>query len=151
LVRLYAREHASIQHSEPARLAALTRMFAFYTATAWHTLALLRPSAWRLATADPRWTGGGLRFPDAPTALAWLEVERANLLAAVSQAAAVSPTSAGLAGELTRALLGFFHVRSHWQDGVQANQTVLELARQTQDRAAQAHAHTDLGILYREQ
>src|SRR5438477_211843 len=37
LVRLYAREHAARQHSEPARLTALVRMIGFYTATAWRT------------------------------------------------------------------------------------------------------------------
>src|SRR6266536_3084097 len=107
LVRLYARDHAREQHPEADRLAALERLFGFYTATAWHTHALLRPGDQRLAAADP----------------------------------------ATLATELTRALHGFFQVHSHWADQVQANQTALELARRTGDRAGQAHTHNDLGAV----
>jgi tetratricopeptide (TPR) repeat protein len=149
LVRLYAREHALTQHPEPERLAALTRLFAFYTATAWHTMAQLRPGDQRAATADPRWTGGGLRFPDMTAALAWLETERANLLAAIRQAAAASPAiPAELACQLAQALFGFFYMRGYWQDGVQANRTVLELAHPTEDLTAQAHALNNLGTFY---
>jgi tetratricopeptide (TPR) repeat protein len=149
LVRVYAREHAAKRHPEPERLAALTRMLAFYTATAWDTLAQLRPGDHRLATADPRWTGGGMRFPDASAALAWLEAERANLLAAIPQAAAAVPAiPAKLACQLPPALFGFFFVRGYWQDGVQANRIALELARRTRDLAAQAHANNDLGVFY---
>ena len=57
-------------------------------ATAWRTLALLRPGDYRLARADSRWSSGGLEFADDTAALGWLESERANLLAAVQQAAA---------------------------------------------------------------
>jgi tetratricopeptide (TPR) repeat protein len=146
LVRLYARQHARSQHPESERLAALTRLLGFYTATAWHTLARLRPGDWHATTADRRWTKGGVRFPDTTAALAWSEAERANLLAAIPQAAAASPAiPAKLACQLTQALFGFFLVRGHWQDGVQANQTTLELARRTEDRPAQAHAYNDLG------
>jgi tetratricopeptide (TPR) repeat protein len=149
LVRLSARGHALRRHPEPERLAARSRMLAFYTATAWHTLALLRPGDYRLATADPRWTVGGLQFPDVSAALSWLEAERANLLAAISQAAAAAPAiPAELTCRLPQALFGFFHMRGYWQDGVRTNQLVLDLARRTQDLAPQAQAHNDLGILY---
>jgi tetratricopeptide (TPR) repeat protein len=149
LVRLCAREHSLSRHPEPERLAAVTRMLAFYTATAWHTLALLRPGDHRLATADPCWTGNGMRFADAATALAWLEAERANLLAAISQAAAAAAASPEqLACQLTRSLFAFFFLRGYWQDGVHTNQIILELADRTQDLAAQAYAQKDLGIFY---
>jgi len=78
-----------------------------------------------------------------------LEAERANLLAAIPQAVAAAPgIPAELTRELTRALFGFFEVRGYWQDGVQANQTVVELARRTRDRTAQAQAQNDLAYLY---
>jgi DNA-binding SARP family transcriptional activator/tetratricopeptide (TPR) repeat protein len=153
LLRLHAREQASGQCPEAERRAALTRLFGFYTASAWSTLALLRPGDHRLATADPRWTGDGRRFADASSALEWLEAERANLLAAVAQTAGTSGAGgaaipAALAFQLTRALYGFFLVRSHWTAGVQANQTTLELARRAGDRSAQACACSDLGSIY---
>jgi tetratricopeptide (TPR) repeat protein len=150
LVRLYAREHALSRHPKPERLAALTRLLAFYTTTAWHTFARLRPGDQRVATADPRWASGGLHFREASKALAWLESERANLFAGIPQAAASSPgVPAELACQLTQALFAFFYMRGYWEDGAQANQTALKLACRTQDLAAQAHALNDLGIVYR--
>ncbi len=149
LVRLYARSHAERRHAEPERLGALTRMWAFFTATTWATLALLRPGDWRVAAADPRWTGGGLEFQHASEALVWLEAERANLVAAIPQIGALAPAiPAALACQLTQALFRFFEVRGYWQDGLQANHTALELARRTGDRPAQAHAQNNLGIFY---
>ena len=61
LVRLYARERAVLTHPEPERSAALARTIGDYTATAWRTLALLRPGDRRTATADPRWTSACFR------------------------------------------------------------------------------------------
>jgi tetratricopeptide (TPR) repeat protein len=140
LVRVYARQQDSGQ--EPA---ALTRLVGFYTATVWQTQALLRPGDQRAAITEE----GGRQFHSMPEALAWLEAERANLLAAIGQAAATA--SANPAGQLTRALFGFFLVRGYWQDGVAANLTALEVARRSRDRSAQAHALIDLGALYRRQ
>jgi len=151
LLRLHARQHASSQGpaADTERSAALTRLFGFYTGTAWHTLALLRPGDHRLDTADPRWTGGGRRFPDTTAALKWLEAERANLLAAIVQTAATPAIPGELTFQLTTALYGFFLVHGYWLDGARANRTVLGLARRLGDRAAQAQAHDDLGTLYR--
>ena len=149
LVRLYARQHAATGQPESERLAALSRLFGFYTATAWHALALLRPGDQRLATVDPRWTDSLLHFSDTATALDWLETERANVLAVITQTPSASPTvPPELATQLTRALFWFFETRGYWQDGMLANQTVLELARRTGDRPAQAHAHNDLGAIH---
>ena len=86
LLRLYAREHAVQRFPRRERMAALTRLLGFYTTTAWRTL----------ERSDER------------AASAWLETERANLLAAVDQAAAEAPAlPAELASELTRALRQF--------------------------------------------
>jgi tetratricopeptide (TPR) repeat protein/transcriptional regulator with XRE-family HTH domain len=145
LLRAYARERAAEQHQEVERAAALTRALGFYTATARHTLGLLRPGDQRQARADDRWCEGGLEFADDTTALAWLEAERANLLAAIQQAAESPGIPGELAIQLARALVGFFVVRSCWQDWVEVNQAVLRVARQEHDQAAQAQAHNDLG------
>jgi DNA-binding SARP family transcriptional activator len=149
LVRLYARQDAASRHGEPERLDALTRLFGFYTATAWRTLALIRPGDRRLAGAAPQWTHGGRQFSDLRTALAWLEAERSNLLATIAQAAGLVPgIPAELAGQLALALHGFFSVGSYWQDCIAANQTALHLALRTGDDVAQAFAHNDLGVAY---
>jgi tetratricopeptide (TPR) repeat protein len=146
LLRLYARELARTLHPESERAAALRRAFGLYVATAWRTLSLLRPGDYRLARADDRWTKGGLEFADEKEALGWLEAERANLLAAVQQAAATPGVPATIAVQLSQALFGFFLVHSYWQDWVRVNQTALGVARRVGDRAAQAQAHNDLGV-----
>lgn len=150
LVRLYARQHAAQRYAADARVAALERVMGFYAATAWHTLALLRPGDRRMMTADPRWTGGGLEFRDAQAAVEWLEAELVNLLAAIKQAATepaedTCAVAAELPGQLTRALFGFFDVCGYWNDWAHANETALDIAHRTQDRAAQATALSDLG------
>jgi len=69
LLRLYARELAWQHHPEPVRAATLTRAIGFYVASAWQTLALLRPGDYRLERADDRWRKGGLEFADEQAAL----------------------------------------------------------------------------------
>jgi DNA-binding SARP family transcriptional activator/tetratricopeptide (TPR) repeat protein len=145
LLRLYARELARKHHHEDERAAALTRALGFYVATAWQTLPLLRPGDYRLTRADERWRKGGLELADDAAALDWLETERANLLAAVRQAAATPGGPPEIAIQLTQALFGYFWVRSHWGDWVQANQIALGVARRVGDLAAQAQADNDLG------
>jgi DNA-binding SARP family transcriptional activator len=148
LVRLHARQHASQQHTETERLVALSRLFGFYTATAWNTLTLLRPGDRRLAAAVRRWTHGGRTFASVPEALCWLEAERTNMLAAIAQVATVPMIPTELAGQLALALHGFFSARSYWEDGVQANQVALQLALSGGDRDGQAHAYNELGVAY---
>jgi transcriptional regulator with XRE-family HTH domain len=93
LVRLYARVHGASRHPEAERMAALARAISFYTTTAWQTLALLHPHTALHPVADPRWTSGGVELADAPSARIWLESERANLFAAVAQAAPAADSS----------------------------------------------------------
>ncbi len=104
LLRLYARELAGQQHSEPVRAAALTRALGFYVASAWQTLGLLRPGDYRLAGMGDRWRKGGLEFADDQSALRWLEVERGNLLAAVCQAATTPDVPDEIVTQLAQAL-----------------------------------------------
>jgi tetratricopeptide (TPR) repeat protein len=148
LLRLYARELATRHYPHCARAAALTRVLRFYVATAWQTLAVLRPGDYRLTRAGERWRTGGLEFADQQAALGWLAAERADLMAAVRQAVVTTgvPTEIGM--QLAHALFGFFWVHSHHADGVQANQIALDVACQVGDLGAQAQAHNDLGAGY---
>jgi tetratricopeptide (TPR) repeat protein len=148
LLRLYARELAQ-QHPRPERAAAMARALGFYAATAWQTLAVLRPGDPRLGHIDDRWSEGGLELADDQAALAWLEAERPNLLAAAEQAATCPGAPAELAIQLAHALFGFFHVRKYLQDWAQVNHTALEVARRTGDRVAQGQALNDLGTVHR--
>ncbi len=148
LLRLYAHELAAQSHPEPDRAAALTRALGFYAATTWGTLAVLRPGDYRLARADDRWRNGGLEVADEHSALAWLEAERANLLAAIQQAATTPGIPNELATQLAHGLFGFLWVRGHWDDWLRVSRLALAAAQRTGDRAAQAHAHNDLGLAH---
>ena len=145
LLRLYARELAQ-QKPEHERRAALTRVLAFYLATVRQTLALLRPGDFRLDRVDHRWRDGGLSFADDQAALTWLEAERANLVAAVYQAASEPGLPDEIATQLAHMLYGFFMVRGHWGDWAQINQIALDVARAKGDRVAEAQVHSDLGV-----
>jgi DNA-binding SARP family transcriptional activator/tetratricopeptide (TPR) repeat protein len=146
LLRLYTRELARELHPEPERAAALQRAIGLYVATAWRTLSLLRPGDHRLTRADDRWREGGLELADDTAALSWLEAERANLLAAVQQAAATPGVPAAMAIQLAQALFGFYLVRNYCEDWVLVNQAALDAACRMGDRAARAQAHNDLGV-----
>jgi tetratricopeptide (TPR) repeat protein len=147
-MRLFAREQVTHRYPGPQRLAALTRLFGFYTATAWRAVSLLRPGERCLATTDPR-SSDGLEFADEQAALNWLEAVRPNLLAAVGQVAAASPAlPAELAIRLTRALTGLLVTRGDCSDAAEANQLALLLARRFGDRVAEAYVHHDLGRIY---
>jgi tetratricopeptide (TPR) repeat protein len=148
LLRLYARELASQKLLQHARAAALTRALTFYVASAWHTLELLRPGDHRPARVDDRWRKDRLEFADEQEALRWLETERANLVAAVQQAATTPGVPAEISVQLAQALFGFFYVHSHWDDCEQVSRTVLAVAQRTGDRAAAARAYNDLGVGY---
>jgi DNA-binding SARP family transcriptional activator/tetratricopeptide (TPR) repeat protein len=148
LLRLYARELAWQHHGEQERAIALTRALGFYVASAWSTLRRLRPGDPRLAHADRRWREGGLEFPDQQAALAWLDAERGNLLAAVQQAADTPGLPPEIAIQLTQALHGFFWVRNYLRDWAQVNQTALAVAQRIGDRAAQAQILHNLGVVH---
>jgi DNA-binding SARP family transcriptional activator/tetratricopeptide (TPR) repeat protein len=144
LLRLYARELAE-RHPAELREAALTRVLAFYVATAWQTLKLLRPGDYRLERIDPGLRTGGMSFDDDQAALRWLDAERANLVPAVRQASGFAPT-APAAVQLAHALYGFFLLRGHWSDWERVGGITLTVTRATGDLAGQAQVHNDLGV-----
>lgn len=152
LVRLHASQRALDEYDDVARTAALTRVIAFYTATAWRTLALLRPGDGRVAGADPRWIGGSMDLPTTAAALAWLELEHENLVAAAVQGAKAvldgAPVPTKLPGQLGTALFGFFDIRGYWHDWERINVILTRVAQQTGDSAGLASAQNDLGLVY---
>ena len=131
LVRLYAREHAGRALPECEGHAALLRLIGFYDATA------------RGSTGDP----------GRPDGMRWLEIERANMVAAIAQAgrfgaADGSPVMDALACSLARTLSDFFAARACWEDLALANEAALAIARRRGDLAVQAAASRELGRAY---
>jgi len=148
LLHAFAAELAAECHDPGERAAAITRMLGFYLSTAWHTLPLLSPGDHRrLARAGRRWRDGGLTLADEAAALQWLDAERANLLAAVRQAAATPDVPPEIACQLADALYAYFSIRPHWDEWAEVNVTALAVARRLGDRAAEAQATHALGFL----
>ena len=99
---------------------------------------------------SPNWTPAATVLPPAEPpdcaplistqqhAATWLENERANLHAAVSDAAASGwPMPAML---IPMAMANFLHVRGHWDQAIALHQTALAAARQARDRLGQGWA-----------
>jgi DNA-binding SARP family transcriptional activator/tetratricopeptide (TPR) repeat protein len=106
LLRSYAAEMAVAEDSEAQRTAAVERLYAFYLGRVGAAARLLYAPSLRLqshADADP-----GV-FAGAPDALAWLDAELPNLVAAVLYAAEHGFKQAAVL--LADGMRGYFHLR----------------------------------------
>ncbi|WP_422768625.1 AfsR/SARP family transcriptional regulator [Plantactinospora sp. WMMC1484] len=142
LLRLFGRSLAGSPDPAP-----LCRLLRWYAATTWQAFRLLRPADPRPASAG-EWASGGTEFPDVEAALAWLETERPNLLAAVHQVARTPELPGAAAVSLARALFAFFHVRGYLNEWVEVNLTARTVARRCGDLVAEAHVCRDLGAAF---
>ncbi len=88
-----------------------------------------------------------LQFTTHDQALDWCETERANLVAAVHQAAGSGRPS--IAWQLPAVLWGFFYLRSHTHDWVDTARAGLAAARAHEDRRGEAQALADLAAALR--
>ncbi|MDT7782603.1 MAG: hypothetical protein QOF58_1022 [Pseudonocardiales bacterium] len=80
---------------------------------------------------------------DMPAALAWLDAERAGVVAAIS-AAAEQPVT----WQLADAMRAYFYFHSHLVDWVATAKTGLRAARRHQDRTAEATMRGSLGLAH---
>jgi tetratricopeptide (TPR) repeat protein len=145
LVRAYAAGRAGDEDPPPARRAALTRLFDYYLATAATAVNILYPAEAhrRPAIAPPGTSTPALTDPD--TARAWLDAERPTLVAVAAHTAAHGwPThTTRLSVTLFRYLDG-----GHYTDALTVHGHAHQAARDTGDRAGQAHALTNLGATH---
>ena len=144
LLRAYAAGLASTRDAEGERQAALTRLFDYYLAAAVAAMDILVPAERHLR---PRvhGTAPAVDPVDPAAARAWLDAERAVLVAVSTHAAAGgSPAHAtGLAGTLYR----YLETGGHYPDAITIHSAAREAARRIGDRAAEATALTNLGIV----
>jgi DNA-binding SARP family transcriptional activator/Flp pilus assembly protein TadD len=145
LLRLLARELCARHEPEAGRLAALERVLRCYLATAQQASRLLLPGDNRRGGGD---TDLALSLPLAnrDEALAWLDAERANLLAAAVQAAELPGRVAMITVGLAAALFRFYDMRAHWRDWETLNQRALTVSQRLHDRPAEGQALNDLGV-----
>jgi tetratricopeptide (TPR) repeat protein/transcriptional regulator with XRE-family HTH domain len=143
LLRAYARQRAERHDGDAERPAALGRLLGWYVQAADATNRLLYPERLRLPVpaADPELPE--VEFAERAGALAWLEAERANLVAAVQHAADQGPRSS--AWLLADALRGYFWQSRHMVDWLAVARAGLAAATAEGDRQAQAAAERNLG------
>ncbi|MFJ5228987.1 ATP-binding protein [Kitasatospora sp. NPDC088391] len=98
LLRAYAADTAAGRIDAAARAAALDRQLAWYACTVEQAATTLLPSLGMPPTLLRRPPGTVLDFSDRSRAVAWLEAEHGNLLAAAAAAAVAAP-GAGVAAE----------------------------------------------------
>ncbi|WP_431675970.1 tetratricopeptide repeat protein [Kitasatospora sp. KL5] len=133
LVRAYATEQAA-QHSAHTATA-LRRLLEHYTLTARDADAHLNP-------ADAK-AGLGRRFASRTDALAWLDAEHPNLVAAVH--AAHTADHHDIAQALPAYLGHYLGLRRRLEDHLDVAQTALSAARDTHNPAGEANAWNNLG------
>jgi DNA-binding SARP family transcriptional activator/tetratricopeptide (TPR) repeat protein len=126
-----------------ARGPATDRLLHWYLARADAAVRLLYPQTRRRSPPAP---GTAEVFGDAPHALAWLEIERRNLVVLLLAAAAEPALAPQPLIQLAQALYGFFYRRGYVQDWVRVDEAVLAVAKATGDRVAEARARARLGL-----
>src|SRR6266516_3173177 len=146
LLRAYATDLTTTLDSESDRRTALTSLFDYYLAAAAVATEALRPAERRQRSRifPPRSPTPSAADPAA--AMAWLDAERANLVAACAHTAAH-----GWPRHTTRlatTLFRYLDISGHFPDALSIHTEAGHAARQTGDRAAEAHALTNLGLAH---
>jgi DNA-binding SARP family transcriptional activator/tetratricopeptide (TPR) repeat protein len=144
LLRLFARERADAEEDERQRQAAVDRALAWYLVGTWRAVALLGPAG--AAEADP--AAPGPAFADRAAALAWLDAELANLVAAAQQAADGPVASAHLAWRLSNAVWPFLHLRKSWSNWRAVCEAAIRAAERSGEEAAAAAPLNSLGVVH---
>jgi tetratricopeptide (TPR) repeat protein len=149
LLRAYACDLANSQDSEADRRAALTRLFDYYLAAAATARDARSPVERR---QRPRISPAGSPTPslaDPAAALAWLDAERPNLAAVCTHTAAHGwPEHTIL---LATTLFRYLDAGAHFPDALSIHTDARDAASQTGDRAAEAYALTNLGVVHMRQ
>ena len=148
LLRLYAAERAEDDEAPADRAHAVRRMLGWYLQTANATDTVLIPERLR----PPRETSPGIApeiaFSTRAEALDWCEVECANIIAAVGQAADTGQYDT--AWKLCMALTGFFYLRKHWAYQISAYDIGLRAARHAGNEYGETWILINLGVACRE-
>jgi DNA-binding SARP family transcriptional activator len=140
LLRLFAAEQAKAEETQDARLGAVTRLLGWYLSTATAASDLLSPHRYRVLDDEPP---PGSPPPSPHDPLTWYDYERANLMAAIRQAAAAGLHE--IAWRLPTALFELFGRRGNWTDCIIAHCIAVTSARLAQSRLGEAWALHNLG------
>jgi DNA-binding SARP family transcriptional activator/Tfp pilus assembly protein PilF len=146
LLRLYAGERAESDEADTARTHAIDRLEAFYLRATDTAARLLYPTSMRLPF-DPTPPGSpAAPVTDHGSASAWLDAERANLIAIVNSAAGAGRHATAYA--LGDMLGGYFWMRRNPADWLEVAGVALAAARAASEPRAQAACHRGLSGAY---
>ena len=144
LLKVYAMERAQAEEPEAARDEAVSRLLWWYLDTAQAAADAVSPQRYQVP-GEPRAPGyPPLTFASMEAALAWYDDERANIVAATRQAAAVGLHE--VAWRLPSTLFPMFNRRNNWADCVTTHRVAAESAAKTGDRLVEAWALNQLGF-----
>jgi DNA-binding SARP family transcriptional activator/tetratricopeptide (TPR) repeat protein len=145
LLRAYARDLAAESDTEDEQQAALTRVFDHYLHTAAVAMDTLFPGERHRRPRIPAPATPAPPITDSAGALAWLDIERATLVAV-----AVHTASHGWPGHATRlagTLFRYLDSGGHYPEAITIHSQARHAARHTGDPAAEAEALTSLAVL----
>jgi tetratricopeptide (TPR) repeat protein len=142
LVRSYAEDRARAEEDETIRTRAWERLFGCYLATADAAVSFLGKRILSLPRDDTPRRESPIAFADSADALAWLDIEMPNLLAALRRAAAWGPEPA--VWYLTDSVIRFFHHHGRREEWLELAPALLRVAK----GHAEAMIHQSLGGTY---
>ncbi|MEO3875793.1 BTAD domain-containing putative transcriptional regulator [Nonomuraea sp. B12E4] len=144
LLRLFARERAEEEGSEPDRQLAVEGVLRCYLATARTAARMLKPSGtWRIELGPESLTYPGVDLETGEDLQAWIDVEEANLLSAVAQSRGTPAAELGVALAVASALVLFDSGR--WRTQLTLSEMALRAAEHTGDPLHEALVLGDLG------
>lgn len=142
LLGVFAARRCREEESDADRHAALRRLLDFYVHSVDNAEELIRPHRLDRADGAPQ-DSPACRFTDRADALAWLDGERAGLVALVRVAGEHGLDRQGW--QIARYLWGFFEARRLWADWIACYELALPCARRDGDRLAEARILVGLG------
>jgi DNA-binding SARP family transcriptional activator len=152
LIRLFAREQVCTEEPATEREQALERVLRFYLATAERAVAFLDvpPQPQHRAAQDPTPHGAVPATPirDRREAESWFDLERANLMAAVTHAATQSDSTARLAMRLARPLHWYLYPHARVRELRTLADTVIATARRLNDLECEARGLDHRSAVY---
>jgi tetratricopeptide (TPR) repeat protein len=149
LLRAYSCDLANSQDSEADRRTALTRLFDYYLTAAASARDALSPAERR---QRPRISPAGSPTPSVAgpaAARAWLDAERPNLAAVCTHTAAHGWP--GHTIRLATTLFRYLDSGAHFPDALSIHTDARNAASQTDDRAAEAYALANIGVVHMRQ
>ena len=144
LLKVYAMERAQAEEPEAARDEAVGRILRWYLDTAQAAADMVSPQRYQVRYEPGAFSHPPLPFATVEAALAWYDDERANIVVATRQAAAVGLHE--VAWRLPPTLWPLFNRRNNWADCVTTHRVAAESASKVGDRLGEAWVLNTLGF-----